>query len=354
MKKIILIFTIILLTVSAHAQSLLDKPASLVKLTETEIISSKKVNQNITLLEANAKRVLTAEEKRSVLDSMIDSALVVQAAKKQNMSIPEAQVKQYGIAQISQSVGRQLTEPEFNQFVAQQLQQPVDVYLKELEKQLLIQKYITEVGRNDFQNIPQPSESEIQSAFSKEEMTFVNPDMMRVSHVFFTFVINGSQNPRLMDSSEKTEVKVKAESVLRNLKNGTLTFEEAVRTHSEDPQSKIKAGDIGFIIRNDQAAVQIFGTSFVDQVYTMNIGDYKLLESNAGYHIIKITDQIDKKFLKLDDQVNPMEQTTVRQYISQRLYVIKQQEMFQIVSERVVKELREEAEITLYLQNLGW
>lgn len=354
MKKIILIFAIILLTVSAYAQSLLDKPAALVKLTETEIISSKKVNQNITLLETNAKRALTAEERRSVLDSMIDSALVVQAAKKQNMSIPEAYLKQYGIAQISQSVGRKLTEPEFDQLVTQQTQQPVDVYLKELEKQVLLEEYIKEVGRNDFQNIPQPVESEIQSAFSKEEMTFVNPDMMRVSHVFFTFVINGSQNPRFMDSSEKAGVKVKAESVMRNLKNGTITFEEAVRTHSEDPQSNKKAGDIGFFTRNDQAAVQIFGTSFVDQVYTMDIGDYKLLESNAGYHIIKVTDQIDKKFLKLDDQINPMDETTVRKYISERLYVIKQQEMFQIVYERVVKELREEAEITLYLQNLGW
>jgi peptidyl-prolyl cis-trans isomerase SurA len=185
-------------------------------------------------------------------------------------------------------------------------------------------------------------------------MTFVNPEMRRVSHVFFTFVINGSQNPRLMDSTEKETVRINAESVLRTLKNGTLTFEEAVRTKSEDPQSKIKAGDIGFIIKNDQAAMQIFGASFVDQVYTMNVGEYKLLESNAGYHIVKVTDKINKKFLVLDDQVNPMEETTVRQYIAQRLYVIKQQEMFQTVSERVVKELRDKAEVTFYLQNLGW
>ena len=78
------------------------------------------------------------------------------------------------------------------------------------------------------------------------------------------------------------------------------------------------------------------------------------MESNAGFHIVKVTDQIDKKFLKLDDQVNPMEQMTVREYISQRLYVIKQQQMFQVVSEKIVESLRETAEVTLYRQNLGW
>ena len=354
MKTNILFLAGLLISFSLNAQSLLDKPAALIRLTETEIISSKKVNQNITLLEANAKRELSEEEKTTVLNSMIDSSLVVQAALRDNLTIAMAQVKQYGIAQVSQSLGRQLTEAEFNQFIVQQLNQPVDVYLKELEKQLLIQKYISEKGREDFLAIAQPTEREIQAAYKQEEMTFVNPEMMRVSHIFFTFVINGSQNPRMMSNTEKDAVRTKAESVLRSLKNGTVTFEEAVRTNSEDPQSKVKAGDIGFIIRNDQAAIQIFGTSFVDQVYAMNVGEYKLLESNAGYHIVKITDQIDKRFLKLDDQVNPMEQTTIREYITQRLYVLKQQEMFQIVSEKVVKELREDAEINLYLQNLGW
>jgi parvulin-like peptidyl-prolyl isomerase len=333
---------------------MLDKPAAIIKLTETEMISSKKVNQNITLLEANAKRVLTADEKRSVLDSMVDSAIVVQAAKRDKIVITDAQVKQYGIAQVSKNLGKQLSEAEFLQFVEQQMKQSPAIYLEELKKQLMIQKYITETGRSDFQNIPEPSENEIQSAYEKEEMTFVNPEMMRVSHIFFTYVINGTQNPRIMSDDEKDTVREKADSVLRNLKNGTITYEEGVRTYSEDPQSKIKAGDIGFIIKNDNAAVQIFGTDFVNQVYTMQVGNFKLIESKAGLHIVKVTDRIGKKFLKLDDQVNPMEQTTVREYISQRLYAVKQQNMFKVVSERIIKDLREGTEITLYLQNLGW
>lgn len=354
MKKNIFLLALLLFVTSLYSQSLLDKPAAIIKLTQTEVISSKKLNQNIAALEANAQRSMTDDEKMTILNTMIDSALVVQAARRDNVSIPLDQVKQYGIAQISQSVGRQLSESEFNQIIEQQTKQPVSAYISELEKQLLIQKYISEQGRTDFQGIPQPSEHEIEAAYKQEEMTFINPEMVRVSHIFFTFVADPLTSPRMMNSSEKDAVRVKAEAVLRNLKNGTLTFEGAVRTHSEDPESKIKAGDIGFLIRNDQAALQIFGASFIEQVYTLSVGEYKLLESSAGYHIVKVTDQIDKKFLKLDDQVNPMEQMTVREYISQRLLVIKQQQMFQVVSEKIVKSLRETAEVTLYKQNLGW
>lgn len=354
MKKAILTTIILSAGLSLFGQSLLDKPAAVIKLVETEIISSKKVNQNIGILETNAKRQLLEEEKLQVLNSMIDSALVVQAARRANLSIPMAQVKQYGITQVSQSVGRPLTEVEFNQIIEQNTNQPVDKYLGELEKQLLIQKYVSEMGRNDFQNIPEPSEREIEAAYKKEETTFINPEMLRISHIFFSFIADAATTPRLMNDSEKEEVRRRAETVLRSLKNGTVTFEQAVRTNSEDNASKGKAGDVGFLIRNDSQALQTFGATFVEQVYTMSVGEYELIESLRGYHIVRVTDQIEKKFLKLDDQVNPVEDMTVREYILQRLYVIKQQEVFQAVSIREVEKLRNEADITLYRNNLGW
>lgn len=354
MKKAIFALIIMAAGLSLFGQSLLDKPAAVIKLVETEIISSKKVNQNIAILETNAKRALQEEEKLTVLNSMIDSALVVQAARRANLSIPMAQIKQYGIAQVSQGVGRPLTEAEFTQIIEQQTNKPVDYYLGELEKQLLIQKYISEKGRNDFQNIPEPSEREVEAAYKREETTFINPEMLRISHIFFSFIADMNTTPRLMNDSEKENVRKRAEEVLRSLKNGTVTFEQAVRTNSEDNASKGKAGDVGFLIRNDSTALQTFGATFVEQVYTMSVGEYDLIESLRGFHIVRVTDQIDKKFLKLDDQVNPVEEMTVREYIMQKLYVAKQQEVFQAVSKREVENLRNEADITLYRNNLGW
>lgn len=336
------------------SQSLLDKPAAVIKLIETEPISSKLVNQNIRILETNARRSFTEEEKMAVLDSMIDSALVVQAAKRDGMSITDAQAKQYGIAQISQAAGRLLSEAEFTQYIEQKSGQPVSAYIGELKKQLLIQNYISEKGKNDLLNIAQPSEREITAAYTKEETSFINPEMIRVSHVFFSFIADQFTSPRMMNAIEKEAVQKKAEDVMKKLKNGTMTFEQAVRLHSEDQDSKVKAGDIGFLIRNDQNALQNLGASFIDEVYNMTVGEIELVQSIAGVHIVRVTDRIDKKFLKLDDPVNPAEQITVREYIGQQLYLQKRQEMFQIVSQREVERLRNDAEITMYKQNLGW
>jgi len=354
MKKKILFFALLCLSTLLFGQSLLDKPAAVLKLIETEPVSSKRVNQNIRILETNARREFTSEEKRAVLDSMIDSALVVQAAKRDGLSISAEEVKQYGIAQISQAAGRPLSEAEFNQYIEQKTGQPVAAYLGELEKQILIQKYISAKGRDDFQNIGEPSEREIVAAYTKEETAFINPEMLRVSHVFFSFIADPFSAPRMMNASEKESVQDKAEETIRQIRSGSLTFEQAVRMHSEDQESKVKAGDIGFLIRNDQNALMNLGASFIDEVYNMGIGEIELIESIAGVHIVRVTDRIDKKFLKLDDPVNPAEQMTVREYIAQQLFLAKRQEMYQIVSKREVESLRNEAEITLYEQNLGW
>jgi hypothetical protein len=354
MKKSIIFISLICLVSTLSGQSLLDKPAAVIKLTETEPISSKKVNQNIAILEKNARRAFTETEKTAVLDSMIDSALVLQAAKRDGINVNSDQVKQYGIAQISQQIGKPLTEAEFTQIIEQQTGQPASVYLGELGKQLVIQNYISSKGQRDFQNIPQPTEREIELAYKKEETSFINPEMMRVSHVFFSFIADPFTSPRMMSEDEKAEVESKAQDVYRKIKNGTLTFEQAVRMHSEDQDSKLKAGDIGFLIRTDQNAMQNLGASFIDEVYNMAVGEIQIIPSIAGYHIVRVSDHLDKRFLKLDDPVNPAEQVTVREYISQQLFMAKRQQMFQVVSKREVENLREEAEITLYKQNLGW
>lgn len=354
MKKSIILFMFIVLVASLFGQSLLDKPAAVIKLTATEAISSKKVNQNIDILEKNARRKFTDTEKMAVLDSMIDSALVLQAAKRDGITVNSDQVKQYGISQISQQIGRPLNEVEFTQFIQQQTGQPVSVYLGELEKQLIIQNYVSSKGQSDFQNIPRPTENEIVLAYKKEETSFINPEMMRVSHVFFSYIADPYTTPRMMNETEKKGVEEKAQDVYKKIKNGTLTFEQAVRLNSEDQDSKMKAGDIGFLIRTDQNAMKNLGASFIDEVYKMSVGEIKLIPSLAGIHIVRVSDHLDKRFLKLEDPVNPAEKVTVREYISQKLFLAKRQQMFQVVSKRVVGKLRDDAEVTLYKQNLGW
>lgn len=393
MKKLIFFLTVLIFSTSLFGQSLLDRPAAKIKLSETEIISSKKVNQNIALLEANGGSPLSVDKKKEVLNSMIDTALVLQAAKRDGKVLTDLQVKQYAMMQFSQQVGVQLNEQQFNDYLKQQLAQNqfrgrlqsefnnlktklgrepsqeeitnvitpilnsgVIEYLEAMKSQLTIQQYISYWGEDRFKSISEPSEREIQAEYEKQEDELLNPPMKRVSHIFFPTVIQNGQSPIFMDSAKKEEVRQKAESVLRDLKNGVITYEAAVREYSEDPDSKTKMGDIGYLTRKDAAALQSLGQNFIDSVFTMDAQQFKLIESNVGYHIVKVTEDLKKKFLALDDQINPMQIITVREKIIQELISLKQQDLFQVVSRELVNKLRDEdsTEITLYLQNLGW
>jgi len=393
MKRTIFILTLLIISASLSGQSLLDRPAAKIKLIETEIISSKKVNQNIELLEANSGSVLTADKKKEVLNSMIDTALVLQAARRDGKELTDLQVKQYAIMQFSQNVGFQLNEQQFNDLLKQQLAQnqlrgrlqsefinlklklgrdpseieintivnpiletAVSEYLEAMKSQLTIQNYISFVGESQFKSIAKPSEQDIQNEYEIQEGDLVLPPMKRVSHIFFPTIINNGQSPIMMTPGQKDDVYKSVETVLKKLKNGVLTYEAAVREFSEDPDSKTKVGDIGYLTRKDTGAIQSLGQNFVDAVFTLELRQFKIIESNVGYHIVKITEDLEKTFLSLDDPINPMQIVTVREKIIDELMAVRQQEMFQVVSRELVNNLRDEdgTEVTLYLQNLGW
>ncbi len=393
MKKTIFLLTMLVLSATLSGQSLLDRPAAKIKLYETEIISSKKVNQNVALLEANTGSALTIEKKKEVLNSMIDTALVLQAARRDGKEVTDLQVKQYAIAKFSQSVGVQLNEQQFEELLKQQLAQnqlrgrlqsefsnlkvklgrdpseleinnvinpilnsAIAEYLAAMKSQLTIQNYISFKGDSQFKSIPEPSDREIQAEYAVQEEGLLNPPMKRVSHIFFPTIVKNGQTPSYLSPSEKELVHSNAESILRDLKNGVITYEAAVREHSEDPDSKTKIGDIGYLTRKDQNAIQSLGQNFIDTVFTMTLHQFQIIESNVGYHIVKVTEDLPKKFLSLDDPINPMQIVTVREKIVNELMSVKQQELFQVISMQIVKELREEdnSEVTLYLQNLGW
>lgn len=393
MKKTIFLLTLLVFSAALFGQSLLDRPAAKIKLYETEIISSKKVNQNVALLEANTGTALTLVKKKEVLNSMIDTALVLQAARRDGKELTDQQVKQYAMATFSQNVGFQLNEQQFEELLKQQLAQnqlrgrlqsefnnlktklgrdpseleinnvinpilssAITEYLNAMKSQLTIQNYISFRGESQFKSIPRPSEKEIQAEYSAQEDELLNPPMKRVSHIFFPTIIKNGQTPTYLNASEKDVIRLKAESVLRDLKNGVITYEAAVREYSEDPDSKTKIGDIGYLTRKDQNALQSLGQNFVNRVFTMSLRQYEIIESNVGYHIVQVTEDLPKKFLSLEDQINPMQILTVREKILSELMAVKQQELFQVVSMQIVKELRDEdnTEISLYLQNLGW
>ena len=100
----------------------------------------------------------------------------------------------------------------------------------------------------------------------------------RASHILLT-------TNKSMTDAEKAAVKAKAQSVLDELKKSPNQFAALAQKYSQDPGSAAKGGDLDFFAKG--AMVK----AFEDAAFAMKkdqISD--LVESEFGYHIIKVTD----------------------------------------------------------------
>jgi len=81
--------------------------------------------------------------------------------------------------------------------------------------------------------------------------------------------------------------KIKADSILAAL-NAGASFEELVAKYSDDPGSKEKGGDLGYFER------RMMVKEFDEAAFKMEVGQISgLVQTNFGYHIIKLTDKMD-------------------------------------------------------------
>jgi parvulin-like peptidyl-prolyl isomerase len=114
-------------------------------------------------------------------------------------------------------------------------------------------------------------------------------------------------------------------------------------------------GDFGFLLRNDQQARNLLGRRFVESVFSLEEGDISaVIESNIGFHIVQITNRRSPRVLGLNDPVLPGRNVTVRNQIENYLRNQQQQRNFQRAVEEVIDDLRDEAEVELFEQNLQW
>ena len=86
------------------------------------------------------------------------------------------------------------------------------------------------------------------------------------------------------DEDARAAALAKAEEVLAEAKGGG-DFAALAKTHSDDPGSKEKGGDLGPVLRGQMVA------PFEDAVFSMEEGEIRgPVETQYGYHIIKLTE----------------------------------------------------------------
>ncbi|MBN2618506.1 MAG: peptidylprolyl isomerase [Spirochaetales bacterium] len=347
MKKIFLISICIISSLSLFSANAFDTVIAQVKLTKTELITLSSVEEKINLAEKQLGKTFSSAEKDLILDSIISNELVKQAAVRDGIVITEEMVLNMLKAQAAQT-GQNATDQMIKDALANQYSKPYNVVLEALIEQLTVQEYIKKAGEEDLKKLATPpTNDEITNFYNSNKTKFVNPDMVRVNHIFFS--------TKGKTVAEADEQKKKAETAMLQIKNGEKTFQDLVQEVSDDRNSVKNGGELGFISRDEPTTVQILGNDFINQVFNLSMDNiHGVLQSASGYHIVVITEKRSARILKETDLVNPSSTITVKQYISQSLQQQKANQAFNTVTELVIDRLKKESVIRIIDKSIPW
>jgi parvulin-like peptidyl-prolyl isomerase len=170
------------------------------------------------------------------------------------------------------------SDAEMNAALARQLLDR-DSLKRTLEQDLTVSKYV-----NSLAETVTIAPEEISKFYAENPEMFAHPDIVRASHI-------------LLLSEEKSEldaqVQARAESLLERAKKGE-DFARLARENSVDGTAS-EGGDIGYVTRD------VLDDDFANTVFSMPVGDFRLLKTRYGYHIIKLTDRKKEGVAPLDD-----------------------------------------------------
>ncbi|MBQ4378387.1 MAG: SurA N-terminal domain-containing protein [Treponema sp.] len=337
MKKIILAATLALsLAFGASAQSDMQ-PLAVVRLNKTETITLKQLKNRVeTYQKQNNAPSFTVDQKKEILDAMIDEKLVVQAAQKAGMNITDTQVNQYFLQNISMQVGKQVTEAEFAEIVKKQTGQSLDDFMKAqvglnvtdykayLKNQLIAQQYVMQQKQGELQKIAATDE-EIRKFYDLNKASFVQNDMLKL----FLVVVPKGNN--------KEGAKIKAEAMLKGVKDKSLSLDKIKADSGKDYQG----GDL-FIQKTAQHAQQL-GVSYNDllELFTRDVNYLSsLTETDTDFQFYSVRQKYNAKMLSISDLVQPETTVTVYDYIKQNLTNQKQSSALLAAVQEITKSLR--------------
>ena len=345
----VVLLTVILSSVSAQ---IMDRPAATVNLIRPEFISVKQLEERVKQL--NALRAQTGianlpSDKGQILDSMISEVLLKQGAERAKIRATENETNERVTAQkrsFELQLGAQLTDQQFRELIEKQAGLAWDDYIGQVKDQIIQTKYIQQEKKEIFTAIAAPSAAEVDKRYRDNATSFINPEMVRFSQIFI--------DARNLSAAEKEKARTRAQNILKEYQNGVDTFENLVLKHSDDTATRYSGGDYGYLLRNDAKRVTAFGNTFFDRVFSIRTGEVQgVIESNLGYHIVKVTDHRPPKLLQLDDQLSPTNSMTVRQYLENLIMSEKQQVALRQAMQELIDTLKREADITIFEENIS-
>jgi len=144
------------------------------------------------------------------------------------------------------------------------------------------------------QNTP-VTDDELKAVYQQNIQQYQVPNRVHAEHILF--LTTGKTD------AEVAEIRKKAEDVLAQAKKKGANFEELAKKYSEDPGSKTKGGDLGWVLQGQMVP------EFEKATFSLNKGETSdLIKTQYGFHIIKVLDKETahtKPFDEIKDSLRP-------------------------------------------------
>ena len=255
-----------------------------------EAINAAELENAIKGLEGRAGGPVPADQRdrvyRGVLDDMIGYKLLVQEAKARKIAVPDAEVE----AQVAQIRSQFPNQQQFEQALAAQ-KTTLEAVRNDARSEMSVEKLVE--GEIAAKVAVKPEA--VTDFYQKNQDKFQQGPRVRASHILITV-------PQNADAATKQQAKTKAEGILKDLKGGK-DFAAAAKENSQDPGSAVNGGDLGFFEQGQMVP------PFEQAAFALKPGEMsELVESQFGYHIIKVAEKQGQRVVPLDEAKGQIEQ----------------------------------------------
>jgi peptidyl-prolyl cis-trans isomerase D len=138
-------------------------------------------------------------------------------------------------------------------------------------------EYVMLDAESIMKNLP-VNEQDLKTYYEQNVSRIGGQEERRASHIL---IAAGKDAP----AAERAKAKAKAEEVLAMAKKAPDSFAELAKKYSQDPGSAVKGGDLDYFTRGAMTK------PFEDAAFAMRPGEISgIVESEFGFHIIKLTD----------------------------------------------------------------
>lgn len=272
LKKALLILVsvwIVTSAVNAQEKQVVDQ---IVGVVASNIILKSDIESQMVQLKARGETI-TEKRKCELFEDLIFQKLLLYQAKLDSIEVTDKQVTSELDSRlqmfISQAGGVDELEEYFNKPLAE---------IREEFRTLIREQILTQQAQAGLTADVEVTPSDVQDFFRKipKDSLKVIDDRVEYAQIVIEPAIS---------EQEKQIIRTKLEELRQKLLNGS-SFSAMAGFYSDDPGSRSKGGDLGFVSRGDLV------TAFSAVAFNLEINEIsQIVESEFGFHIIQVTER---------------------------------------------------------------